>query len=160
MNDRGMDETTFSLIQRTGAKTVADRRHLQIGSILLLDLLIGLYVGDFAGRAVGHHWPCIALGAALGLVLGLASVRTIVRAAVTGSVTVDATHLRLVRRNQNKPAVAVPLEAVRSIEDKQLSKNVLRLWMWKKGMLKGQRCTRCFCASYRSEELRMQVRRL
>ena len=129
MNDHGMGETTFPLIQRTGYKAMADRRHLQIGSILLLDLFIGLYVGDFAGRAVGYHWPCIALGAVLGLVLGLASVRTIVRAAVTGSVTVDATHLRLLRRNKNKPAVAVPLEAVRSIEDKHLSRSVLRLWM-------------------------------
>jgi rhomboid protease GluP len=76
-----------------------------------------LYLGDFVGTAVGYRWPCIAAGAVLGLVLGIASVRALARAATILSVTVDATHLRLLCRNR-KRVVAVPLEHVRSIEER------------------------------------------
>jgi rhomboid protease GluP len=116
MFEHSVGETTFPLIRLPFRQRLS--RGFQICLIVLLDLIIGLYVGAFVGEAVGYRWTCITAGAALGLILGIASVRALVRVMTTLSITVDAAHLRLLRRIRKEHFVSVPLEDVRSIEER------------------------------------------
>jgi membrane associated rhomboid family serine protease len=112
-HERGVSETTFTL----NKVPLLPRPGLQI-SIVLIELIMGIFVGFLLGATVGYGLPCAAAGACLGLVLGITSARKLGGASIPLSVIVDATHLRLLRRKRRKNILAVPLEEVRSIEER------------------------------------------
>jgi hypothetical protein len=116
MLERNVGESTFPVIRLPLLQRL--NRGFQISFIALFNLVIGLVVGDFVGAVVGYRWPCTIAGGVLGLVLGIASVRALVLAATAFSVSVDANHLRLVRRVRKGGVVSVRLEDVRSIEER------------------------------------------
>jgi hypothetical protein len=55
----------------------------------------------------------------LGFSIGLASARMVGGGSVPLSIVVDGTRLRLLSRKESKPPVVVPLEEVRSIEERE-----------------------------------------
>jgi rhomboid protease GluP len=112
MIECGVGETAFSLnkvptLLRPGPQFF----------VVLIQLITGLSCGFLLGGAVGYRLPCAVAGAMLGLVLGTMSARTLGGAGIPLSVIVDATHLRLLRK-RGKRVVAVPLEEIRSIEER------------------------------------------
>jgi rhomboid protease GluP len=132
MLERNVGETTFPVIRLPLFQRL--NRGFQISFIALFNLVIGLFVGDFVGAVVGYRWPCTIAGGVLGLVLGIVSVRALVRAATAFSVSVDANHLRLVRRVRNGGVVSMRLEDVRSIEERGKARSRMLLISTQRGL--------------------------
>jgi rhomboid protease GluP len=87
-------------------------------TLVFIQLVTGLSLGYLLGTVVGFQAWSVVAGAAAGLALGIVTARKLGGASIPVSVIVDATHLRLLYGKQGKNAVAVPLEDVRSIEER------------------------------------------